>query len=273
MAGQRNEQELNGTGVLVTRPVQQADSLCQEIMAHGGLALRLPVLEITDPTDLQPALTLIAGLAHYDLAIFISTNAVARGIPLAIAKQPWPAHVQIAAIGQRTAQELAQRGLPVTISPQGQYNSEALLQLPALQTMHGKKVAIFRGEGGRELLAETLRQRGATVDYIEVYRRAKPSQTFLRMLHPWTVKDIAIIVVTSNEALQNLYDLCAHDQVTGWLQDMPLVVISERAAALAKELGIKKSPIVSSQPSDYAILDALIAWKKAPHTELNNHDR
>ena len=166
---------LAGLGILVTRPAHQADRLCELIKQAGGRALRFPVIEILPPHDTAPLAALIDTLDDADIAIFISANAVEHGLALLRARRDLPAALKLAAIGRSTGAALrATLGRGPDICPAERFDSEALLALEAMQKVHGKRIVIFRGEGGREVLAETLRARGATVEYADVYRRARP---------------------------------------------------------------------------------------------------
>ena len=69
---------------------------------------------------------------------------------------------------------LARHGIHDVISPPLRFDSEALLELPQLTDVNGRRVIIFRGDGGRELLGETLAARGASVEYVSCYRRGRP---------------------------------------------------------------------------------------------------
>lgn len=249
---------LAGASILVTRPAAQAQNLCSLIEQQGGRAIRVPMMDITAPQNPMPAAACISRLKEFDIAIFISVNAVVHGLGMLAQGQQLPHQVKIATVGKRTAEELAQHGYSPTIVPI-EFNSEGLLATDAMQApaMAGKKVLIFRGEGGRELLAETLRQRGAHVEYAEVYRRTKPKQGLADAMRPWVAQDIDAVVITSNEGLQNFYDLASDEGLIKNFLDLPLVVVSERANILASELGFTKKPVVASDPSDIAIVAAL----------------
>lgn len=244
-------------GILVTRPAGQAQGLCDLIEAQGGHALRAPTMEIVPPRDIAPALDLIARLNQFDMLIFISINAVTHALAYITQHSEWPKNIDIAAVGKRTALELTKHGHAPNVVPNTESNSEALLATEAMRAVAGKKILIFRGEGGRELLASELRQRGAQVDYAQVYRRAKPAQGLRETLHPFTEHNIDAVVVTSNEGLQNLYDIAAEEGLLQHFLNLPLIVVSPRGSALAKELGFKKPPILAKEPSDSAIVSAL----------------
>jgi uroporphyrinogen-III synthase len=249
--------DLSGFTVVITRPEHQAQNLTQLVQNAGGAAILFPLLAIDEPRHPQPAIEIARALDRYDLAIFISANAVEHGLRYVDAHGHWPQSLRIAAVGAATARALQEHHRPAAIVPADGYNSEALLAHPELQNMHGKRVVIFRGEGGRELLGDTLKQRGAQVDYAEVYRRTKPPVDSQVLLDAWQRSGIDAIVVTSNESLQNLFDLVG-PVGQAYLQRTQLVVMSERAAELARQLGVTVPARIVTPVSDAAILAALV---------------
>ncbi len=251
--------ELHGLRVLVTRPADQSEPLCQLIAAAGGEALRLPALEIRDLPDVSHLETVVATLESYDLAVFISVNAVNRGMEFIRARRDWPARVKVATVGASSAQALARYGLTVDLVPVHQFNSEALLALDELQDMSGRRVVIFRGNGGRDVLRDVLVERGANVEYVEVYRRACPVIDPGAIAHYWQPGAVDLITITSNESLQNLH-VMAGPPGQPLLREMRLVVISERQTVLAVELGFKHRPLVAANASDEAILAVLLDY-------------
>jgi len=251
---------LAGLGVLVTRPVHQAERLCRLIEERGGNAYRFPVLEILDPLDPGPLRLIVKRLEHYDWAIFISANAVDRALNTILALRGWPATTRIAVIGRSSAQVLERYGLTVDLVPDNRFDSEALLALPPLQRVEGQRFVIFRGDGGREHLAEALRQRGARVDYIEAYRRALPSADVGPLLAQWNDGAIDIVVVNSAESLANLADLLG-ESGAGLLRKTTLLVVSERMLPLVQRLGFEQAPVVAENATDVAVLQALVTWR------------
>lgn len=253
---------LQGIKIAVTRPAQQAGPLCGLIEAAGGVAIRYPVLDIEFIVGARPGARHAVPLhdkniADYDYAIFISANAVTgavRWLPAVL-----PPNLQLAAVGKRTAEILRQHWPQAILTPTHNYNSEALLELPQLQAVSGKRIIIFRGEGGRELLAETLQQRGAIVEYAEVYRRQQ-TQGDIQHLQRQAPD---LIIVTSNEGLQNLYDQ-TQGQTRAWLLEQQLIVISERGAQRARELGFRHTAIIAAHADDQGLLQAALDWHN-PH--------
>lgn len=257
---------LSGIGVLVTRPAQQTDALCALIEQSGGLALRMPVIDIAEVAPNPELEGVIAALPACDATLFISANAVRFGVPLVTKKWgPWPARTRVGAVGQSTAQALAAAGLHVDIAPTSDFSSEGLLALPALQHVVGQHVVIFRGVGGREALADTLRQRGAQVDYAEVYRRVRPAGELSDYLTAAQRDALNVIVVTSNEGVENLFAMTG-ERERPWLLQQQLVVVGPRAARRARELGFVRPAFIAVQASDEGLVNAVQTWRAQQHT-------
>lgn len=259
---------LSGVRVLVTRPAHQAQPLCDMLAAKGGIAIKFPVMEI-EPLSLSgKMLELVENLDAADIAVFISPNAVEQGIARILAHGEIPDKLKLAAIGKASAQKIQELiGRLPDIYPGGHYNSEALLALESLQekAVNKKSIIIFRGRNGRELLAATLRQRGAKVDYVEVYQRKKPDVELAVLDTVWgsTIKDKApdIITATSNEGLMNLISMLGDSRYKTQLMQTPLVVVTEKMHLNAQNLGFENAIIVASKASNNALLEAVEQWK------------
>jgi len=253
---------LRGVGVLVTRPALQADSLCELIRQQGGTAIRFPVLEIRPPANPQNLMQVLDRLDEFDWAVFISANAVNRTLEHMSGKRDWPNSVRIAVIGKRSAEELKRFGLTADLVPQHKFNSEALLALADMQEVGGQRFVIFRGSEGREMLAETLRKRGARVEYVEAYRRVRPRLDNSELLQRWRQGLVNIVLVNSAESLRNLVEMlgkAGESLLTG----TQLLVVNERLLALAEELEFQYPPLVADNATDNAVVDTLLAWKQA----------
>ncbi len=252
--------QLSGLKVLVTRPRDQAADLAKRIELAGGEALLFPLLDISPIQDTTILNEQIARLAQFDLAIFISPNAVRYGVDAIRESGPIPASLKIAAVGQGSARALRALGISGIIAPTERFDSEGLLALPELKRVDGMKIMIFRGDGGRELLGDTLRERGANVEYAACYQRSKPQQDQGNLLD--RLPDV--INVTSSEALGYLWamlDANAREK----LRNTPLFVPHVRIAGLAREQGWQRVELTES--GDEGLLHALSMWlKQAPGT-------
>lgn len=246
---------MKGLGVLITRPEHQAEPLCQLIEQYGGVAIRCPTLCIAEPQDWTPALAIFNRLTDYNGAIFTSVNAVNRGLPRIQERGGFPPRLELAAIGQATARALERQGVTHCLRPEQGFTSEALLALPYFQNVAGQRIAIVCGEGGRELLADTLIRRGAQVERAEVYRRESPATDTGRLLKKWVHGEIGAVVITSIESLQNLFAMLGTSGHP-YLRDTPLVVVSARLRHSAMEQGCRHL-LLAQEASDEAIIAAL----------------
>jgi uroporphyrinogen-III synthase len=241
--------------VMVTRPQPAGDALCQEIIAAGGHAIYFPTLAFAPPLNPELLPQQLAEIDQYDWLIFISPQAVyASQAALHASWSVFPASVKIAAVGAGTAAALQAANLPVTVYPQTEWSSDGLLDLPDFTSLAGKKVALFRGEGGRECLAENLTARLAVVTPIIVYRRVLPDVVVTDCLALLQTHKIDVVVCTSGEGLRNLKTLLH----AAWpeLQSIAVIVISERMRVLAEILGFHKI-FLAKNPGHGAIMEVL----------------
>lgn len=246
-------------GVLITRPAHQATGLIAAVTAAGWEAIPFPVLAIAPVPDRSAALAALAAAAAAQLLIFISPNAVAQAVSLL--PDGLPTAPRLAAVGDATAAALQYHfgRAPDLLPASGRYDSEGLLALPALQQLQQQRVVIVRGVGGRELLASVLRQRGAEVVYAELYQRQLPASDAAALLQQ---RDrVAMVTITSGEALRNLCTLIDRAGGGEWLRQLPLLLVGERNIALAATLGFKQPPRLAAGAGDAALLAALEAWQ------------
>lgn len=252
---------LGGRHIVVTRPAGQARHLAEAIARAGGSAVLFPVLVIRDIDDQAALIDIARRLDSFDLAIFISPNAVSKALKSITACRAWPLTTRVATMGRTSERELAQFGFSDVIAPSGRFDSEALLDMPALQEMAGKHVVIFRGDGGRELLGDTLAARGATVEYVACYRRGKPDLDATPLLELWANGELDAVTATSSEGLRNLFDMVGSLGQT-WLRKTPLFAPHQRIALQAGRLGLEQ--VLATEPGDEGLLAGLIAYFARP---------
>jgi uroporphyrinogen-III synthase len=255
-----NGKALAGRGILVTRPRQQAQALAGLIGSAGGEALVFPAIEIEDLPDLRPILALIDRLEAFDLAVFISPSAVHKALNLVRSRRgarAWPVGLRVATVGRGSRRELERQGFEHVIAPSAHADSEALLALPELGEVSGKRIVIFRGDGGRELLGDTLAQRGALVEYAECYRRARPRADSAPLLAAWARGGVHAVTVSSSEGLTNLFEMLGK-LGQQWLRGTPLFVPHARVAGAARRLGVRA--VIVTGPSDAEVFDGLLAY-------------
>lgn len=240
----------------MTRPAHQAQAFARMIREAGGRPILFPTIEIRTIDDPRPFLRIVDRLDAFDLAVFVSPNAVERALGLITARRELPRRLQVAAVGGGSARALERSGITGVTAPEGRADSEALLELPQFSTMRGKRVVIFRGTGGRELLGATLSERGATVEYAECYRRVKPELDAAPLLEIWRRKGIDAVTVTSSEGLRNFAEMIG-PAGRARLADTPLFVPHPRIAEAAHELAVRR--VIVTGPGDDGMLTGLAA--------------
>lgn len=251
---------LRGVRVLITRPEPQAKTMAERIQQYGGQPLRLPVMQITQPEPdiLAAAKTTLRQLDTYNFAIFISQNAVHYSHKLA--PFPWPTpQPELISIGKATSNALKTYGITAELTPINAFHSETLLDQLKFRVFLNKKVIILRGNGGREYLRDMLLQRGAHVDYAEVYQRVIPEideSTLANTLKPGAID---IISITSDQGLRNLVTL-AGERYLDAILPLPLVVNSQRSVKLALSLGFNNTILLAQSPGAEGHVEAIINW-------------
>jgi len=254
---------LAGLGILITRPVEQADGLAARVAELGGAPILFPTLEIAPPPDPAGLARILNALPEYDYAIFVSPTSVERAWPVILERHGgWPQGVVAAAVGKGSARTLAGYGVgPILVAEDGA-DSESLLALAEFNQVAGKRVVIVRGEGGRELLAETLRQRGATVDYAECYRRVRSRADSAPLLTRWQGGGVAAVTVTSREVFAHLAALLG-DAGAALLRQTPLFAPHARIAEAAREWGVAE--VVITESGDAGLVSGLVDWFNRRH--------
>jgi uroporphyrinogen-III synthase len=236
---------LTGTTILVTRPKKQAIAITKVLVEKGAEIVLMPMIEIVSVSDKVLDEKIIV---EQDMIIFVSRNAVTHfkaGIMFKLSSR-----TRLVAIGSATARCMEEKGLRVDMIGPTPAGSESLLALPEMQTVVGLKVMIIRGESGRELLADTLKMRGANIRYLELYKRCLPNYKAEEITRAQMVDTI---IVTSVTGLENLCHLISNHMIKHKL----LIVVSERIKQVAIKLGFQHIA-VTDDVSNTAILDCVV---------------
>lgn len=245
--------------IVVTRPKHQAENLRLKLEAAGARVLLFPLQEIKQPDNVLMVQEQLSRIASYDLAIFISPNAVEytfKSIDTNILGT-----LKVAAIGKKTKALLEAKGITVDFYPKGIANSETFLAMPELLNFcKNKKIVILRGNGGRDLIRNTLQQESSSVDYIEVYKRNRPYQDLSVLSEHYYRNELDIILISSGNGLENLFQTVSDN---AWLTEITLLLgskrIKEQAFALKEHLG---ELFFTQDPNDEAAYMKLLEWAK-----------
>jgi uroporphyrinogen-III synthase len=244
---------LDGVTIVVTRPAAQASRFLALARAAGAACIPYPTLQI-DRIALDDATRAQLRGRAWDWAIFTSANAVES----ALEQCPAPLAARYAAVGRATARTLERHGIKVEVCP-GSASSEGLLALPEFAALAERGVLLVKGSGGRELLRDALRARGANVLELEVYRRSvtAPTAAAAAQLHDALTSMLPlVVVVTSVEVLQAMLQ-GVDDDDEARLRSRTLLVPGPRVAAAGVRLGWTGPVVAAATADDETMLAAL----------------
>jgi uroporphyrinogen-III synthase len=252
--------ELDGLGVLVTRPEPQAGPLARRLAELGARVFRLPAVELKPREDRAAQRASLGPLDRFQWIVFVSTNAVRFGAAFLEERRD----LKLAAVGPATAAALNHAGFRVALVPSAGYDSEHLLATPEFSHVDGQRILIVRGGGGRELLAESLTARGAEVSYVDVYERrpARPVPGAVEAVEAqWQAGAIDVVTATSPELLRSLFEILS-PAGRKLLARTALLAGGARIAATARQIGLEGPLLVAAEPDDEGMVDALLKWRR-----------
>jgi uroporphyrinogen-III synthase len=252
---------LQGVGVLVTRPEQQAMPLCRLLELQGASTVRLPAIDIRAIGNRRDTAARLGDLSDFDVIIFTSSNAVRFGASLLDQRRD----LTLAAIGPATARALNQAGYRVSIQPSESFDSEGLLLHPRLEHLADRRVLIVRGSNPRPFLELELAQRGARVASAEVYERVPATQseaTLAALLDRFVAGEVQVIIATSLEIASRLLDL-ATPALREEFERAHWLLPGERIAAGLRERGLSAPVLRAGSADDQDLVTALVSWRAA----------
>ncbi len=246
---------------LVTRPAHQVGLLNKLLQQANIDVINFPTIAITAAESTASLKKLQEDIGQFDFALFVSRNAVDFAFKYLDAKA-LPDSLQLGVIGKGTWLSLQNQGIESKLIPADSYNSEGLLASSSLQQVKGKSIIIFRGQQGRNLLGDTLRERGARVHYQEVYQRVLPDYPADRLEKLTNSQFPHLAVFTSAEGLSNCFKLVS-EQIALKLRLIPWLLISERMRETARDLGHNAEIIIANSASDEGIFQAIQEWQNS----------
>lgn len=251
---------LFGRRIVLTRAPEQAKEFGRLLAAFGAEPIEAPTINIVPPASWEALDRAIARLREYAWVIFTSVNGVAPFMErLGRSRQDVRAlaHLRIAAIGPRTAEELTRHGLTADIIP-SEFQAEGLLAAMSHHDLNGEKVLIPRAEVAREILPDQLRLKGASVDVIPVYKTVAPSADLSRLKEQLLTGLIDVITFTSSSTVTNFVDMMGGGEETRRLAAKTNVAcIGPVTARTAEEHGLTVG-IVPTENTVPALAHAIV---------------
>ncbi len=248
---------LKNKWVVITRPAQQSKNLEVKLKSAGANVILFPLLQISPPDDLELVKSQLEQLQGYDLVIFVSANAVEQSFHCLDSSDFNGA--KVATIGKITADSLLSRGVKVDYCPDKIFNSEALLEIPNFHSFsNNKKIAIIRGEGGRDFLRDELIKNGAEVDYINAYKRTCPQNDLLTLKSYYEQDRLDTVLLTSGTSVTNFFNLVNKlEKENDWVNNLTLLLGSPR---MQKKIpsSFQGKLLIADDPSDETLFEKLI---------------
>ena len=240
--------------VVLTAPRPRVRTVAEALRADGHEVLELPFVSIEALTDAPAQRALLASLARFEVAIFVSPTAV--DTVLDARPEPWPEHLRPAVVGPGSLEALAVHGLdghPGLLVPEGPvYDAAALLAHPALAAPCTLRVLVVRAEGGNPRIEEELAARGARVTVLCAYRRESigidaPTRA---TLSDWlgeaaaTARD-PVFVVTTVDAVERLEQMASEPGPLQRLRSAPALTIHPRIAERLAQGGCSRVRLIA----------------------------
>lgn len=257
--------------LLNTRPEHQAEGLSELVKQAGGQALNCPTLEIQWGSQKALRASLAKELEQYDKVILTSVNSVQGVLKSHLESIPSTgvSKTRFFAIGKATQQAALNAQLPVESLGKGSYDSEALLEHPAMQAVKGESILIVKGQAGRSLLMNQLKERGGLVECWDVYKRVSAQfcpqawQAFIKASQP-------ILLITSVASFESLmvnllkfdtsYQLSSNGKKQthqAWSFLRNTIVFSQRIKEVMLQQGWSEDIQVVTEQSDLGIVQAI----------------
>lgn len=240
---------LQGRRIVVTRAREQAGELVRALEGRGAVAVLAPVIRIQPLENLGVLRAALTGLSAYRWVVFTSQNAVQIVFDRLVAWGLTPhlfTSTSVAAIGTATGEALAVKGVvPALVPPEfvAESLAEALIRESG-GSLVGARVLIPTAEDAREALGNLLRQHGADVQAIAVYRTVPVTTDLSRLAADITLGRIDAVTFTSSSTVRSFVDLVGRPAATSGR--FVAATIGPVTAGTARELGLHD--IIEAEP-------------------------
>ena len=251
---------LFGKSVVITRAKEQADSFIQLLEERGAEPFLYPTIQTVPPEDWNPLDQALEHLSGYDGILFTSVNGVhffsqrLRDKDKDIRELKG---VKVYAIGPKTAAAVRELNIRVDTVPED-FVAESLIESMGRENVEGKKFLLPRAAVAREVLPETLREMGATIDIVPAYRTVAPKNPDPDLLKRLEEGVINVITFTSSSTVNNFMDRLGAEH-HAMLKQTTIACIGPITQKTAEDHGLKVS-IVPDQYTVDALVDAIEAF-------------
>lgn len=253
---------LDNIRILLCRPDSSSNEMAKALSAVGAECNSLPTLDIVPISISESDKQKIINLDQYQHIIVVSQHAASYGIDKIDEYWPqFPSNQNWFAIGRKTAEILNSNNLNL-ISTKQDMDSETLLQHSLLKQIDRQKILILKGHKGRDHLQDSLEEKGAFVDKLELYERQCPDYSSDHLHNQIQKFDPQYVIALSGETLENLISLSKKANIS--IKQYSFILSSQRVANIASKNGLKFTFVPENlMPID--IIKCISAAEKRPH--------
>lgn len=200
---------LDGVRIAVTRPEAQAEDLAGPLRGLNAVVTVTPLIRIVPTTVTGEARAAITNAATFDWIVFSSVNGV-RHFRRALESEgisPSALAARIACVGPITADAAVRCGLDASVIPEEYTGSGLAGALAREGSLQGSRILLARAGGASPVLPTELRQRGAVVFDIELYRSVADPVGAERLKAEILSANIDVVTFTSASAVRYFGEL------------------------------------------------------------------
>lgn len=242
---------MRGKRILITRARDQSSVFAVRLKKLGAEVTEFPTIEILPPRSWKKLDEAMNRLRSYDWIVFTSANGVHffwQRLKEKRKNLSLLSSLNVAAIGPATAKRLQEKGIRVSYKPK-EFIAEGILRGFKKKELKGKRILLARAKKARDILPNGLREMGAEVDVVEVYRTAKPRGGSKRLKQLLTNGNLDVITFTSSSTVNHFVDLLKEEDLNRILKGIIIASIGPITSQTAKKWGMR----VQIQPKQYTI--------------------
>ncbi|MGC8490501.1 MAG: uroporphyrinogen-III C-methyltransferase [Syntrophobacteraceae bacterium] len=252
---------LFGRKIVVTRAREQASDFKAALAGLGAECIEFPTIAVAPPPSWAPLDEAIGSLSGYDWIIFTSVNGVKSflGRMQVAGKDARDLHaIRLAAIGPKTAEALEAVMLRPDLVP-SEYRAEAVLEALADYDVRGKRFLMPRAMVAREILPETLMERGAKVDVVPAYQTVLPEHDAQKIRSLLNDCRIDCLTFTSSSTVSNFFSLIGKEEFARCKGKTAVACIGPITAQTAAGFGLT-TDIMPSEYTIQGLVDSIVAY-------------
>jgi uroporphyrinogen III methyltransferase / synthase len=265
---------LSGKRIVVTRARSQASELARRLSEFGAEVVEFPTIAIEPPREYAPMDRAIEQLQAYDWLFFTSVNGVQsffnRLRQLGKNSQALE-HLKVVAIGPETAGRLEDEGVHPYLVP-AKYQAEGILEGLNPAEIRDRRILIPRAAKAREILPETLRQWGASVDVVEAYQTVLPQNHNVGLNELLQQDQIDVITFTSSSTVVNFVRLVEGEDLVRIFKGVAIGCIGPITAQTAIDSGLRVD-IMSSEFTIQGLVDAIVRYYRSGDARIQQRSK